>query len=172
MGGTAVRIVIVANQLICYKRLHKRRNDPMKRALMIGLLLLSGCGDGNQNPYTDSFLARSTKIAYELGKPTTPASSDASNTTHHVPFFEDAIGVSSISTAYRITHNPLYLNAIRNWANRMITYQEQMIPSGAYVNNYSFTRKPGESVGDWYVADSSTIAQAIVRTSQLVDRDT
>ena len=74
--------------------------------------------------------------------------------THHSPFFEDAYGVSALCEASRLTGDPKYLNAARKWADEMLAFQQQMIPAGAYYLNYSFARQPGQTFGDWYVADS------------------
>jgi hypothetical protein len=35
--------------------------------------------------------------------------------------------------------------------------------------NYSYLRLPGQTQGDWYVADSSSIAQAVLCTAQLTN---
>src|ERR1035438_10100848 len=45
----------------------------------------------------------------------------------------------------------------------MVKYQEQMIPPGAYYMHYN--RKPGETNGDWYSADSSSIGMAVLAVS-------
>ena len=45
----------------------------------------------------------------------------------------------------------------------MIKPQKGMIPAGAYYINYG--RKPGENHGDWYVADCSSIAMAVLSTA-------
>lgn len=56
-----------------------------------------------------------------------------------------------------------YLDECRKWCDRMIGYQEKMTPKGAYYMNYG--RKPGQKKGNWYVADSSSIAMGILATS-------
>ena len=83
------------------------------------------------------------------------------------PFFEDSYGVRSLCVAYDMTGNTNYLNACGHWADRMIKYQEQMTPAGAYYMHYN--RKPGGTTGDWYVADSSSIGMAILATSVRCD---
>jgi hypothetical protein len=134
------------------------------------LISLFGCGS---DPQTGGFLARCDKIAAELSKPSAPFVQGNSDTkTHHAPFFEDAYGVSALCEAFRLTGDPKYLNTARRWADEMVAFQKQMIPAGAYYLNYSIARQPGQTVGNWYVADSSTIAQAILRVARIVDGPT
>ncbi len=79
------------------------------------------------------------------------------------PFFVDSYAVRALCVAYDMTGNPKYLNACRQWCRRMMKYQEQMTPAGAYYMNYN--RRPGQVHGDWYVADSSSIAMALAATA-------
>jgi hypothetical protein len=80
-----------------------------------------------------------------------------------VPFFVDSYGVRSLCVAYDMTGNTNYLDACRDWTERMVEHQEQMIPHGAYYMHYN--RKPGESTNDWYAADSSQIGTAVLATA-------
>ena len=65
--------------------------------------------------------------------------------------------------AYDLTGNQSYLDASRVWSGRMIGYQEKMTPKAAYYMNYG--RKPGQQQGNWYVADSSSIAMGLLATA-------
>jgi hypothetical protein len=136
----------------------------MKRLLVLTLTLLSGCGAGFED---SSFLTRCDTIVAELAKPSTPyVAGDTSTQTHHMPFFLDSYGVRALCGAYRVTRNPAYLAAAQAWANRILADQARMIPRGAYYMNYSYLRQPGETQGDWYVADSGSIAQAVLCAAQ------
>jgi len=79
------------------------------------------------------------------------------------PFFVDSYAVRALCVAYEMTGNQEYLHACRNWSERMVRYQEEMIPRGAYYMHYN--RKPGETTNDWYAADSSSIGMAVLATS-------
>ena len=79
------------------------------------------------------------------------------------PFFIDSYGVRALCVAYDMTGNTNYLNACRHWSLRMVKYQGQMTPRGAYYMHYN--RKPGETTNDWYAADSSSIGMAILATA-------
>jgi Glycosyl hydrolase family 76 len=116
-----------------------------------------------------ALISMSDKAMMELAKPSSPYVnvSDLSAQTHHAPFFEDAYAISALTTAYTKTHDAKYLNVSKTWVEKIIAYQRQMTPTGAYFPNYSFTRQPGQTEGDWYVADSSTIAQAVVRVAAI-----
>jgi hypothetical protein len=82
---------------------------------------------------------------------------------NRVPFFVDSYAVRALCVAYDLTGNTNYLDACRDWSERMVKYQEHMTPRGAYYMHYN--RKPGETNGDWYVADSSSIGMAVLATS-------
>jgi rhamnogalacturonyl hydrolase YesR len=79
------------------------------------------------------------------------------------PFFIDSYGVRALCVAYDMTGNTNYLDACRHWSLRMVRYQDQMFPRGAYYMHYN--RKPGETTNDWYAADSSSIGMAILATA-------
>jgi len=88
---------------------------------------------------------------------------DSDPRTHHMPFFEDAHAVRALAAAYDMTRNQKYMHACRRWSDRIIGYQERMIPRGAYYTNSG--RAPGETSGEWHVADSGTIAMAVSATA-------
>lgn len=83
--------------------------------------------------------------------------------THHMPFFEDAHAVRALAVAYDLTGQRSYLDACRRWCDQMLAYQERMIPAGAYYMNHQ--RAPGENTGQWNVADSGSIAMAVLATA-------
>ncbi len=80
-----------------------------------------------------------------------------------VPFFVDSYAVRALCAAYDMTGNTNYLDACRDWSERMVKYQKQMTPRGAYYMHYN--RKPGETTNDWYAADSSSIGMAVLATA-------
>lgn len=79
------------------------------------------------------------------------------------PFFVDSYAVRALCVGYDLTGKAIYLDACRNWSERMVQDQEQMTPPGAYYMHYN--RKPGETNGDWYSADSSSIGMAVLATA-------
>jgi hypothetical protein len=79
------------------------------------------------------------------------------------PFFVDSYGVRALCVAYDMTGDTNYLNACREWSLRMVKYQDEMTPRGAYYMHYN--RKPGEKTNDWYAADSSSIGMAVLATA-------
>ncbi|HEV2327422.1 MAG TPA: hypothetical protein VGY56_01390 [Verrucomicrobiae bacterium] len=79
------------------------------------------------------------------------------------PFFVDSYGVRALCVAYDMAGNTTYLNACREWSLRMVKYQDEMTPRGAYYMHYN--RKPGEKTNDWYAADSSSIGMAVLATA-------
>ncbi len=79
------------------------------------------------------------------------------------PFFIDSYGVRALCVAYDMTDNTNYLDACRHWSLRMVRYQDQMTPHGAYYMHYN--RKPGQTTNDWYAADSSSIGMAVLATA-------
>jgi hypothetical protein len=78
-------------------------------------------------------------------------------------FFVDSYAVRALCVAYDMTGEKKYLETCRDWSERMVKYQEKMVPRGAYYMHYN--RKPGETNGDWYSADSSSIGMAVLATS-------
>lgn len=80
-----------------------------------------------------------------------------------VPFYHDAYAVRALAVAYDLTGERKYLDMCRRWSDKMIEYQNGMTPRGAYWMHYG--RKPGETKGNWYVADSASIAMGILATA-------
>jgi hypothetical protein len=89
--------------------------------------------------------------------------------THHMPFFEDAYAIWALCVAHDMTGRAKYLHTCRRWADRMIAFQNRMIPSGAYYMNYG--REPGSDQRDSYVADCGSIAMGVLATSIRVTRE-
>jgi hypothetical protein len=82
---------------------------------------------------------------------------------NRVPFFVDSYAVRALCVAYDMTGRTNYLDACRDWSDRMVADQDKMTPRGAYYMHYN--RKPGETNGDWYAADSASIGMAVLATS-------
>jgi len=78
-------------------------------------------------------------------------------------FFVDSYAVRALAVAYDLTGRQKYLEACRTWTERIIRHQDRMIPAGAYYMNYH--RKPGESEGQWFSADSGSIAMGVLATA-------
>jgi len=78
-------------------------------------------------------------------------------------FYWDSYAVRGLCVGYDMTGNRRYLHACQLWSDRMLEYQSRMIPAGAYYMQYG--RKPGESEGNWYVADCSSIALGVLATA-------
>ncbi len=149
----------------------------MKRVLWIcGTLAISlTCGSGSaaeagaQDGLRDKFEARFLKFCdlatVELNKEITGFTSrtNADPATHHMPFFEDAHAVRALAVAYDLTGRRAYLDACRRWSDRMIAYQNRMIPRGAYYMNHG--RAPGQDQGQWNLADSGSVAAGVLATA-------
>ena len=91
------------------------------------------------------------------------ASAEIKAGTRKDPFFVDSYAVRALCVAHDLTGKQDYLDACRAWSDRMIAFQTNMIPRGAYYMNYG--RKPGQGKGAWYVADSSSIAMGVLATA-------
>ena len=88
---------------------------------------------------------------------------DLNAATNKQPFFIDSYAVRALCVAYDMTGKQEYLDACRAWSERMLKFQSEMTPRGAYYMNYG--RKPGQTTNAWYVADSSSIAMGILATA-------
>lgn len=82
-------------------------------------------------------------------------------------FYWDSYVVRAMCVAYDLTGKKEYLDTSKRWCDRMIEYQKGMIPEGAYYMQYG--RKPGEKEGNWFSADSSSIALAVLATAVRCD---
>lgn len=83
--------------------------------------------------------------------------------TNKAPFFIDSYAVRALGVAHDLTGKREYLDACRAWSERMVGFQEKMLPHGAYYMNYG--RKPGQSTNGWYIADSSSIGMGVLATA-------
>ena len=83
------------------------------------------------------------------------------------PFYRDSYTVRGLAVAYDVTGKPEYLRACKRWSDRMIEYQNGMIPKGAYYMQYG--RRPGQDKGHWYAADCSSIALGVLATAVRCD---
>jgi hypothetical protein len=123
---------------------------------------LSGCATAlNPAPLAGANPTSSFQMAIraELERPYAEFDfvNDSSPDVHAKPFFEDAYAVAALAKIGGAEN----IQVSKIWADRMLDYQAQMIPSGAYYMNYY--RKPRQEDGDWYTADASTIALAILK---------
>ncbi len=91
------------------------------------------------------------------------ACKDLDSPLRRPPFYIDSYAVRALAVAYDMTAEPRYLDACRQWSKRMVGFQDQMSPAGAYYMHYG--RKPGETKGNWYVADGSSIAMGVLATA-------
>ena len=108
----------------------------------------------------------------ELNKELTPFGDeftqfgDRDNTdpkTHHMPFFEDAHAIRALAVAYDMTGKQEYLDTCKHWSDRIIAYQEKMIPQGAYYMNYF--RMPGDSESMWFISDAGSVGMGVFATA-------
>jgi len=70
---------------------------------------------------------------------------------------------NALAVAYDLTGKDAYLDAIKAWSDAMLTFQEQMIPKGAYYMLYP--RAPFSPSGTWCVCDASEIALGVLATA-------
>jgi len=81
----------------------------------------------------------------------------------HRAYYMGSYSIRALAVAYDLTGEKRYLDACQLWADKMIDFQERMSPSGAYYMHYD--RRPGDTTGDWFTADSSCIAMAVLATA-------
>ncbi len=119
----------------------------------------------------ETFLQMCDRACSELGKDITPFEEKYRDTpdpqTHHTPFFEDAYAVRALCAAYDMTGKRQYLDTCRHWADRVVAFQDRMIPKGAYYLNYF--REPGKEQDDWFVADSGSIGAGVLAVAVRAD---
>jgi hypothetical protein len=102
--------------------------------------------------FRDRFIQLCDRAIEELNKP-----------GRKEPFFVDSYAVRALCVAYDMTGKTAYFDTCKAWADRMVAFQDQMIPRSAYYMNYG--RKPGTEKDGWYVADSSSIAMGVLATA-------
>lgn len=140
-------------------------------AALIALAMLAGTVQAGQKPgaaggldpagLRAKFLRLCDVAVQTLPLPERYYSSDLA--PRKVPFYGDSYPVRSLAVAYDLTGKPEYLEAIRTWSDKMITFQEKMIPKGGYYMNYG--REPFSGSGEWFVADNGEIAMGVLATS-------
>jgi len=91
------------------------------------------------------------------------AGAKLSDTNSAGSFFVDSYAVRALCAASDLTGDQKYLDACRQWSRRMVGFQDKMVPAGAYYMHYN--RRPGQTNGDWYVADSSSIGMGVLATA-------
>ena len=122
------------------------------------LLSSQAHGENTSTGFRTQFLQLCDLAASQIRQPNGIA--DANGRAH---FFVDAYAVRALCVAGDMTGKPVYLDSCRQWSDRMVNYQQRMTPAGAYYMHYG--RKPGETSGEWYVADGASIAMALLATS-------
>jgi len=80
-----------------------------------------------------------------------------------MPFYSDSYVVRALLVAHDLTGREEYLKACKTWSDRMIAFQEKMIPRGAYYMNYN--RAPSETSGEWFNGDSGSIGMGVLATA-------
>jgi hypothetical protein len=172
MKKLSIKNIIKQNKMICMKKL-------VKLTTLLGLFILvqlTGTAQIQKQPYPSGELnlnelkakffqlcdvaVERLKIPDNLAN-VRKASQDLPE--RKVSFYMNSYAVRALAVAYDLTGKEEYLTTIKNWSDRMITFQEKMIPKGAYYMNYG--RGPFETAGDWYVADCGEISMAVLATA-------
>ena len=139
--------------------------------LLASSMLLQPAAGQAQQPAQGDFKAHFLRLCdlarKELDKPFTPFEernrANADPATHHAPFFEDSHAVRALAVAYDMTGKREYLDTCRRWSDRMIAYQDKMIPKGAYYLNYY--RQPGDTKDQWFSSDAASVGMAVLATA-------
>lgn len=130
-----------------------------KTAVVIVMMVAIISGTKADTQSTSSYKARFFKLCdlacQELSKETLHQK--------YKQYYKDSYSVRALAVAYDMTGEEKYLDACKQWSDKMVKLQDGMIPKGAYYINYF--RKPGESQGQWFAADSSSIAHGILATA-------
>lgn len=135
---------------------------PIHHRILIGILIAAGtagCASARKpapapvpSGFRGDFLKLCDTMCVEL-----------SNKERKQPYFVDSYAIRAMNVAWDMTGEKRYLDACMQWSDRMVECQSQMTPAGAYYMNYN--RKPGETTGRWYIADSASIAMGILATA-------
>lgn len=139
----------------------KRFGTPIVLALCV-LTWFAPVGKAAARPATDG-----ARLRAEFLKMCDAACAELNTPERKVPFYHDSYAVRALAVAYDLTAEPKYLDVCRAWADRMLEYQAGMTPKGAYWMHYG--RKPGETTGDWFVADCASIAIGVLATAARCD---
>ncbi len=111
--------------------------------------------------------ADGARLRAEFLKMCDAACAELNTAERKVPFYQDSYAVRALLVAYDLTAERKYLDVCRAWSDRMLKYQAGMTPKGAYWMHYG--RKPGETKGDWFVADCASIAIGLLATAVRCD---
>ncbi len=139
----------------------------MKKLILLSLLILvtmSGCLKQYRIPEDElkrKFLQLCDTAVKQLNLPKRKYASDSK--VLWMPFYVDSYAVRALAVAYDMTGNEDYFDAIKTWSDRMIKFQEKMIPYGAYYMNYD--RAPFQTAGNWYNCDCGSIAMGVLATA-------
>ena len=82
-----------------------------------------------------------------------------------MPFFEDSHAIRALAVAYDMTGKKEYLDTCKHWSDRMIAFQEKMVPKGAYYMNYGESGKPSKADDDWLLSDDGSTGLAVFATA-------
>lgn len=140
--------------------MNRFRYVPTWAIVLSGWLCLDGPVAAAEPPGPERFRADFLKLC-DL------ACQELNNPARKVPFYQDSYAVRALAVAHDITQESRYLDKCLEWSNRMIDFQDRMMPRGAYYMNYG--RKPGAEAGDWYVADCASIALGVLATGVRVE---
>ncbi|MBN1541380.1 hypothetical protein JW992_04475 [candidate division KSB1 bacterium] len=84
--------------------------------------------------------------------------------------YRRSYAVRALAVAYDRTADSTYLQTCLAWSDSMLLKQADMTPAGAYYMGYF--RRPGETSGQWFVADASCIAMAVLATAVRCEKET
>ena len=126
--------------------------------VIAGLAQATSLASGGEGPQQADFKAQFLKLCDE-SCPILRQQARAAEKGSRV-FYMDSYAVRALMVAYDMTGKREYLDASALWCDRMLEYQQGMIPAGAYYMQYG--RKPGEDKGNWYSADSSSIGMGVL----------
>jgi predicted neuraminidase len=113
--------------------------------------------------YQADSVSNPARLRAEFLKLCDAAGAELNTPERKVPFYHDSYAVRALAVAFNLTGEKKYLKVCRRWSDRMIEYQNGMTPKGAYWMHYG--RKPGETKGEWYVADCASIALGVLATA-------
>jgi hypothetical protein len=107
--------------------------------------------------------AQGARLRAEFLKMCDAACAELNTPERKVPFYQDSYAVRALAVAFDLTAERKYLDVCRKWSDLMLGYQSGMTPKGGYWMHYG--RKPGETQGEWFVADCASIAAGVLATA-------
>jgi len=75
--------------------------------------------------------------------------SEARQQPKPVPFCVDSYAVRALAVASDMTGKDQYIDTCRQWSDRMVDFQDKMIPKGIYYMTTTASRREGRRVGTW-----------------------